>query len=306
MLSSSSTLSAAEKQRAREHMTGLIPQLYQRLNADSDMNTGIVLSTLEDCAWIWIGDTFVNVSNVALTSSVNASPYLYQLPQDLQVYGKLLALFKVKQAFTSKDYVEVLRRMAVDTRATSKDSFASVVPLSDHNIDVAVSLATLLTTETSLTWSLQSQEVYIPDSNGKLALSVELINDDVPWLSGLEYVSMRRGCRFVHPNLSSKVAESLGVKSMRLTLLNKNVEQNLFSVPVGSVESFGQAESLTNRLKTILDMYPDGNPIFSELIQNADDAGATEVKIMLDENEYASESLLDTKMSRLQVNSISL
>lgn len=39
------------------------------------------------------------------------------------------------------------------------------------------------------------------------------------------------------------------------------------------MESFGQAESLTNRLKTILDMYPDGNPIFSELIQNADDAG---------------------------------
>ncbi|KAJ1424560.1 hypothetical protein B484DRAFT_314874, partial [Ochromonadaceae sp. CCMP2298] len=65
-------------------------------------------------------------------------------------------------------------------------------------------------------------------------------------------------------------------------------------------ESFGQAESLTNRLKTILDLYPDGNPIFSELIQNADDAGATQVRIMLDYATYGSESLLDPKMAALQ------
>ena len=58
-----------------------------------------------------------------------------------------------------------------------------------------------------------------------------------------------------------------------MTIVNKNCDDNLFSIPEGSLESFGQAESLTNRLKTILDMYPDGNPIFSELIQNADDAG---------------------------------
>jgi sacsin len=47
-------------------------------------------------------------------------------------------------------------------------------------------------------------------------------------------------------------------------------------------------------------MYPDGNPILSELIQNADDAGASEVRIMIDENTYDSVSLLNPSMAPLQ------
>ena len=90
----------------------------------------------------------------------------------------------------------------------------------------------------------------------------------------------------MHPNVSSLVAEKLGVKSLRLALVSQNLEQNLFTTDPahpgsgggdGTVEAFGQAESLTGRLKTILDLYPEGNPILSELIQNADDAGATKV-----------------------------
>jgi sacsin len=57
---------------------------------------------------------------------------------------------------------------------------------------------------------------------------------------------------------------------------------------------------LTSRLKTILDMYPDGNPILSELIQNADDAGASVVRILIDENNYDTVSLLNPSMAPLQ------
>jgi hypothetical protein len=45
-------------------------------------------------------------------------------------------------------------------------------------------------------------------------------------------------------------------------------------------EEFGQHESLTRRLRGILDLYPEGPSILSELIQNADDAGARTVKVM--------------------------
>ena len=40
---------------------------------------------------------------------------------------------------------------------------------------------------------------------------------------------------------------------------------------------FGQSEPLTNRLKRLLEDYTDGFAIPKELVQNADDAGATEV-----------------------------
>lgn len=91
---------------------------------------------------------------------------------------------------------------------------------------------------------------------------------------------------------------------MRLGLINLNLAQQLFQGSSNQVEGFGQAESLTSRLRTILDMYPDGNPIFSELIQNADDAGATRLDILLDETRYPTESLLDAKMTELQVGGV--
>ena len=40
---------------------------------------------------------------------------------------------------------------------------------------------------------------------------------------------------------------------------------------------FGQSEPLTNRLKRLLEDYTDGFAIPKELVQNADDAGASEV-----------------------------
>ena len=167
--------------------------------------------------------------------------------------------------------------------------------LSEHKLELVVSVITLLAADSN---AAKNQVVYLPDQKGVL-----------PWLFDKEYASVRRGKNIIHPNISAAVAEKFGVKSLRLVLMNQNIEQNLFgSKPHGSgdghdgsnVESFGQAESITNRLKTILDLYPEGNPIYSELIQNADDAGAKVVKIMLDENTYGTESLLSQNMAPLQ------
>ncbi len=41
--------------------------------------------------------------------------------------------------------------------------------------------------------------------------------------------------------------------------------------------SFGQHDSLTHRLSVLLQDYTDGFAVPKELVQNADDAGATEV-----------------------------
>ena len=284
---------------AKVTITGLIPQLYQRLNTVASQNNFELKTLLQTHSWIWVGDNFVLPEKVAINASVNASPYLYQLPQDFQVYRQLLQVFGIKNTFNYRDYIEVLTQMAEDSGADSND-FQLVKTLTDENVDLAVTLATLISAEIGL--SVHNHTLFIPDNTCKLYRSTELVNDDVPWLSGPDYTSIRLGCKLIHPNISSHVAEKLGVKSLRLSLVNKNLEQNLFSVD--AMEAFGQAESLTSRLKTILDMYPDGNPIFSELIQNADDAGATKVCIMIDKNTYPSESLLDSKMSALQGPSI--
>lgn len=285
--------------RFQQCIAGLIPHFYQQMDALSRGNGQDIISVLEYEPWVWVGDTFVTSDRVARHTAVNASPYLYQLPLDLQAFHNLINLFRIRNEFSARDYLQVLWSMAESTNALPKAAAAGsmggsslrsqaaaqdVIPLPDAKIDLAVSIITLLGSEGSINPEIHT--VYIPDTQGKLAASTELVDDDVPWVSTLEYASVRATCRFVHKSISSSVASKFGVKSLRLFLVNSNLNQSLFSVADTAVEAFGQSESITNRLKTILDMYPDGNPIFSELIQNADDAGASEVLIMVDENTY--------------------
>ena len=134
------------------------------------------------------------------------------------------------------------------------------IPLNESRLDMTISLVTLLASEASINTLINDQEIiYLPDQLGIMLPADKLVNDDVPWLSGPEYISLRSGCRLIHRSISTLVAEKFGVKSLRLFLLSKNLEQNLFmpsssSAKDNEIESFGQAESLTNRLKTILDM----------------------------------------------------
>lgn len=300
-LKASKSLSC-DLEEIRLQLAVMVPQFYQKLNLSAREAHGSardIVNVLETAAWIWVGDGFVPINKVASAVSINASPYLYQLPQDLKVHKSLLALFNIQSTFTYRDYLQVLRQMAtecsaIDNSLLSYDpkikpdksplSFSSLKPLADTQIDLAVSLVTQISMESSGLDPL-NVDVFVPDINGCLLRSAELVNDDVPWLSGPEYANVRVGCRFIHPNISSAVAEKLGVKSLRLLKINTSANQAFFSdADTGTdaegnhsgvaahIESFGQSESITNRLRTILDLYPDGNPVLSELVQNADDA----------------------------------
>lgn len=59
-----------------------------------------------------------------------------------------------------------------------------------------------------------------------------------------------------------------------------------------AAEAFGQSEALTTRLRHIIEAYADGPGVLMELVQNADDAGATTVRFMLDHTSYPSDSVI--------------
>ena len=71
-------------------------------------------------------------------------------------------------------------------------------------------------------------------------------------------------------------------------------------------EDWEQCEPLTQRLHNILRDYPNGTQIFRELIQNADDAEASKVVLMLDLRDFSKSTtkLLAPEMRVLQVPSI--
>ncbi|XP_010171378.2 sacsin, partial [Antrostomus carolinensis] len=64
---------------------------------------------------------------------------------------------------------------------------------------------------------------------------------------------------------------------------------------------FGQTTPpLVDFLKDILRRYPEGGQILKELIQNAEDAGATEVRFLYDETQYGTETLWSKDMAQYQ------
>ena len=65
-------------------------------------------------------------------------------------------------------------------------------------------------------------------------------------------------------------------------------------------EGFGQRERLTVRLRGLLRSYPRSIGIVKELLQNADDAGATRLLMIWDGREHPRDALPDPRMSRLQ------
>jgi len=77
-----------------------------------------------------------------------------------------------------------------------------------------------------------------------------------------------RPIRLVHGNVPTSTCEVLGVPSLMSRMME--AEQPLDF-------GFGQTDSLTGRLHALLEDYADGLAVPKELIQNADDAGATEV-----------------------------
>ncbi|TNN01589.1 hypothetical protein fugu_010971, partial [Takifugu bimaculatus] len=88
------------------------------------------------------------------------------------------------------------------------------------------------------------------------------------------------------------------------TLVPPGTPEVSFTLAGGGLKGggrFGQTTPpLVEFLKDILRRYPEGGQILKELIQNAEDAGATEVKFLFDETEYGVESLWSPDMEQHQ------
>eukprot|EP01061_Rhynchopus_euleeides_P046812 TRINITY_DN9067_c0_g5_i1.p1 TRINITY_DN9067_c0_g5~~TRINITY_DN9067_c0_g5_i1.p1 ORF type:complete len:3266 (+),score=1175.25 TRINITY_DN9067_c0_g5_i1:544-9798(+) len=104
----------------------------------------------------------------------------------------------------------------------------------------------------------------------------------------------------VHPSLSQRVSDELGVRSGRMLLAEGCATGFFDDAASGVAEAFGQHESITTRIKNIIAEYVEDTGIFNELLQNADDAGARSFSIMLDKTDYGTTSLFSGQLAEWQ------
>lgn len=265
--------------------TSEIGKIYHFLNnVESDHEKDVLRNILHDISWLWIGDRFVSSDFVAYKSSINAHPYIYTIPHELSCFKNLLSIFNIRETFGSSDYCRVLSRMAK----------SNITTLSLQHVELAVNLVQKVSDDVLRIGDL---EIYAPTEDGHMELISSLVYDDAPWLS--KDLPGKKQLIFIHPKLSASVCDKIGVKSVRKLLLESNA--NMISFGDGILhEAFGQSESLTRRLKSIVEMYPEGPQQLCELIQNADDANASVVKFVVSLKQHGTSSLLGQNMSDWQ------
>ncbi|KAL3718738.1 hypothetical protein ACJRO7_003791 [Eucalyptus globulus] len=284
----------------RQELALAMPRIYSLLKGllgTDEMD--IVKAVLEGSRWIWVGDGFSTSDEVVLDGPLHLAPYIRVIPVDLAVFRELFLELGVREFLKPVDYVDILHRMAM-----RKGS----LPLDPREIRAAI----LIVQHLSEVQVQDQVKIYLPDVSGRLFPSSELVYNDAPWLLSPDYSDSSFGSgsncvlnaktrvqKLVHGNISNDVAEKLGVCSLRRILLAENADSMNLSL-YGAAEAFGQHEALTTRLKHILEMYADGPGVLFELVQNAEDAGASEVTFLLDKTQYGTSSVLSPEMGELQ------
>ena len=266
-------LNTSEYKELRLLCTTLYSCLQNSLARYSDKIT----ACLRGVSFILVDGRFLSANQVAFTLPVHCSPYLFQITHELAFsFTPLLRAAGVKNKFDEQDYISSLRK--IKERVGEQ-------PLDEQNLQVATHLAKLLGETLDPTKTIRQWEmVYLPDSKGLMRPVSDLCIRDCPWLPDEE------GVNFVNDDISWPTSRKLGVKTRKQEALRTHV----CGIP------FGQREKLASRLKRILTGYPCEKEILKELLQNADDAQATEVWFIKDPRHHPDERVFEDIWKPLQ------
>ena len=248
--------------------------LNKRFNAKKDDADLLkYLSSFKDKACIWNGKHFLQVTRVSFTWKTDG-PYLYKLPDNLRQFTTVMKHFGMEDNFPSKILVNALSEMKTDFKDESLSIECQTVvrlicPMLDSNID-------------------SDTDVFLPDEKFVLRSIKELKYNDARWcVPDAEYV-------YCHECVERKIAIGLGIKPVKSILLEDLEVMNELG------EEFGQEEKLTQRLNNILRDYPRDITFLKKLLQNADDAGAEQLFVILDKRYHSNDKVISEEWKQLQ------
>ncbi|XP_037534063.1 sacsin [Nematolebias whitei] len=239
---------------------------------------------------ILVENTYVSPSKVAFHLNFDAAPHLYQLPNKYRnSFRELFENVGVQPSFTVEDFSAVLEtvRQECGRKALTEENFQLCRRIISEGI-----------------WSLirdKNQEfcqvfqlggILLPDCNLTLQPSKSLCYNDCPWIKVRD-----SSVKYCHGDIPREVAVKLGAVPKRHKALERYASNVCFN-PLGS--EFGQKEKLTSRIKSILNAYPSEKEMLKELLQNADDAKATEIYFVFDSRTHPSDRIFDEKWIPMQ------
>lgn len=273
----------------KPHLLPLINQIYNFLSVNYSRASEV--TPLKSEKWIWTGFGFEPSCNIVIEtkdSDISLQPYLYSLPPEFRT-PKLIQFFSRMNCVNCQDTDLFLRVLQVIQDKYEGEYQNERESKSDLHLSIKI-LNSLKESDDI------DERVLIPVhtySTGRVILKpaneCNYCNDD--WLKGAAEEDGDE-IYYVHPDISHDTAVKLGVPSLTDKLLEDTE----------GIEEWGQTEPLTRRIKNLIKDYKDGLSVPKEIVQNADDAGATKVTFMYDEreNKQFRTKLLDCNMAKCQ------
>ena len=257
----------------------LIEQKSAAYGASKSANhdTGIDLSSLSLYPCIWTGKQFICCDKVAQEWKLKDGPYLHRVPDSL---GKnLQEALQIKKKFTVDDLISALQQI-------SNEYSSCKVPKNCQRL-----LQDIISELNAAEILKEHPLIMLPDNKFVMHEASSLAFNDAQWLKDEE------GYTYVHQTLVTRdLALKLGVRMVRSKVLDKfRHKQKLWSS-----KRFGQRENLTSRIHNVLQDYPFDVTILKELLQNADDARATKMYVILDTRMHKCERVLSEHWKELQ------
>ncbi len=259
--------------------SGQMKSTRTQSSTEGDPDPVIVdLQGLKEMPCVWTGREFIRPQVVALESKVNG-PYLFLAPSTLSSKKNLARAMGIKKTFTLEEIIRAMSKMKEDFGTSPVDEtcqkFLRNIVSELYDLDTSTGL-----------------EIALPDIDFVMHWSKELAFNDAAWLPPGE------GHTYVNGIIPRPVAERLGVRLVRSQRLEKYVSQA--KTHFGQGYPFGQREDLTQRVQNILREYTLDETVLKELLQNADDAQAEKMYIILDKRTHGKEKILSDKWQDLQ------
>ena len=288
---------ASYKSSEKAQYLALLMGIYESLSRTVPAHLISLLEKLSMHSWVWHGDGFAPAKQILLRrSAVDLRPYVHTLPPEIESYSQFFSQCGATDQVSVETYTDILNRIH---RKYASGAFLSEDVAVD--IQLSVNILNQLAKHFAKDERMSSVLVLCQVEDGcevpvKLLPADECTYCDVDWLRrGFEVTdfSAEDSIAFIHSQLPVTTAAALGVPTLMSRMLHA---EEL------AVTSFGQSEPLTDRLRKLLEDYSDGMAIPKEIIQNADDAGASEVRFLYDErtNEDAMKYLIDEGMRSCQ------
>ena len=227
--------------------------------------------------WVWVESesTFISSSMVAIKSNPSfrqsLEPFVFTLPSRLQKFKKFFSKCGIQLQISGNHILSVLQSIKDrPDQIGTEEAWSLVKTILDWVVDDPSRM-----NDGELLVPVQSDSLYpqlqpvkmVSYTDNKMLLNIAMTSDE-------EYM-------LVHDRIAH-LALPLGLSPLSDHL---DITEDVF-------EDAGQHEPLITRLSNILKEYKDGLTIIKEMIQNADDAEATEVNILYDARQHTTEKLL--------------